>query len=174
MKYLLYSLIVCSAAMTLASCSSSGTSYRVETDPNGTKVLIGKFTRPILEHDSAFVWFANGYHRYQTDSATMQALREQVQNLHFMLFLGTWCSDSKAEVPQMFKVFDELGIGPERIEMYGVDHLKKGTDDTPKRYDVKLVPTLIVYRGGKELGRIVEEPRVGIEVDLRRIVEQQH
>lgn len=159
--------IICAAAMTLAACSSTPDSYRIETDLSGRKVLVGKLTRAALEGDTTFTWFQAGYRRYQPDSASMAALKPKAKDLRFVLFLGTWCSDSKAEVPKMFKVFDQLAIGPGQIELYGLDHLKKADSDVPERYGVTKVPTLIVYDGSNEAGRIVEQPRESVEEDLR-------
>ena len=36
--------------------------------------------------------------------------------------------------------------------------------------DIKYVPTFIVYRNGKEIGRIVESPQTTLEGDLKNIL----
>jgi len=160
------------AAATIISCAPVKYTYRTETDLTGTKVLIGKFPRAVLESDSSFHWFGTGYGRYTPDLASCGLLRTRLSDLRFVLFIGTWCSDSKAEVPRMFKLFDTLKVAPDRIELYGVDRMKKSDDDAETRYGVTLVPTLIVYEGKTELGRIVEQPREGIESDINRMLQK--
>lgn len=160
------------AAVTIVSCSPVKYTYRTETDLTGAKVLIGRFPRAALERDSSFQWFAAGYSKYTPDLAPYGLLRARSSDLRFVVFIGTWCSDSKAEVPRMFKVFDTLKIAPDRIELYGVDRMKKSGDGAEASYGVTLVPTLIVYDGTTELGRIVEQPREGIESDISRMLQK--
>lgn len=162
------------AALILGSCSSTHESYRTETDMTGAKVVIGKIDRKLLEHDPDFQWFTNGYARYTVEPGILEALKPRSADLRFVLFLGTWCSDSKAEVPKMFKVFDALSLTPDRIEMYGLDRMKNSDDGAAQRYGVTLVPTLIVYAGQKEIGRIVEQPRNGVEYDINQMILAAH
>jgi hypothetical protein len=166
-------IIFAFAAMTLASCSSIKDSYRVEKDPVGTTVLIGKITRPVLEQDTAaFAWFQKGYATYVPEAPALAALKPAAPDLRFVMFIGTWCSDSKAEVPKLFKFFDALAVPANHIEMYGVDHMKKTGSGEPEQYGVTKVPTVIVYSGTKEIGRIIEQPREGIEEDIRQMLEK--
>jgi thiol-disulfide isomerase/thioredoxin len=165
-------LIYLATAMIFGSCSSTDDSYRVETDGNGTKVLVGKISRAVIEQDSSFAWFPIGYKRYVPEAPPLAAVKPDAKDLRFVLFIGTWCSDSKAEVPKMYKIFDELAVLPGKIELYGVDRMKKSGDGQAEKYGVTKVPTLIVYSGSKEIGRIIEQPREGIEEDLRVMLEK--
>jgi hypothetical protein len=88
-----------------------------------------------------------------------------------VLFLGTWCGDSKAEVPKMFKVFDAIGVPGALVDLYGLDRQKKCDSDVPNEFAVTKVPTLIVYAGQKEIGRIVEQPRDRIEQDISQMLQ---
>jgi hypothetical protein len=157
------------AALTVASCSSVRDSYRTETEITGTKVVVGKISRAVLENDSSFHWFALGYGRYTPAPEPLRLLQGKAADLHFVLFLGTWCSDSKAEVPKIFKLFDALSIPADRITLYGLDRMKKCDTMAVSDYAVTKVPTLIVYEGTKEIGRIVEQPREGIEQDISQM-----
>ncbi len=154
------------ASLALASCSSLEPSYRTETDIAGTKILVGRITRAAIENDSAFPWFARGYSTYTPAAQPLEELRARTSELRFVLFIGTWCGDSKAEVPKIFKTFDALGIEPGCIEMYGVDRKKDSGNGEGTANAVTRIPTLIVYSGEKEIGRIVEYPRLGIEADI--------
>jgi len=158
------------ASLALASCSSLEPSYRTETDITGTKVVIGRITRPVIENDSAFLWFARGYAKYTPAAQHLGELRLRAPELRFELFIGTWCGDSKSEVPKIFKVFDALNIPADRIEMYGVDRKKDSGNGEVALHAVTRIPTLIVYAGDKEIGRIVEYPRLGIEADMSQML----
>lgn len=163
MKYL---LIVAITAITIGVNSCVQDAYRTETELSGTKVLIGRVPRAVIEEDSAFVWFRTGYARYTLESAQLAFLQTRSSELRFVLVLGTWCSDSKFEVPRMFKVLDSLNIPSARIDIYGVDRMKKSDGNETAAFAIVKVPTLIVYNGEKEIGRIVEKPRETIETDL--------
>lgn len=146
-------------------------SYETERDAAGRKVLMGPITRTDLESDNEFQWFNENYTAYHPDTSVVSILREMSSNVHCILFLGTWCSDSKNEVPKMFKVFDSIGIPEKNIMVVGIDHDKKSIDDMPQKYSLKKVPTLIVFRGEKEIGRIVELPTQTVEIDLIGILQ---
>lgn len=166
MKYL---IIIIVTAMTLASCSAP--TYRSEFDISGAKILIGEIDRSVLEHDLAFAWFKTGYDKYVPETAPVESLKTSAHNLRFIVFLGTWCSDSKAEVPKYFKFFDALHVPADHITMFGLDRMKKAENRDAESYGVTKVPTLVVISGKTEIGRIVEQPRQGIEEDIRRMLD---
>ncbi|MBW7888845.1 MAG: thioredoxin family protein [Bacteroidetes bacterium] len=142
----------------------------IEYDAAGNKILRGTIHRNMIEADSSFPWFKENYRTYQPDTSVMSILKESKENIHCLLFFGTWCSDSKLEVPRMFKVFDELGISNADVTLIGIDHEKKSVDNLPKKYKINRIPTLIVFRGEKEIGRIIESPIQSIEIDLLAIL----
>ena len=83
------------------------------------------------------------------------------------VFLGTWCGDSRREVPRLWKALDLSGADvPFAIHYIGVDRQKKEPVAPVTNNDIRYVPTVIVHREGREVGRIVEESPHGIEKDL--------
>lgn len=154
-----------------SSCASE--KYRVEIEPSGTRVIKGIFDRSTLEHDSTFTWFQTNYKSYTVDSTNLQLITALSYDVHFVMVLGTWCGDSKKEVPQLFKVFDSAKISEHKILMIGVDRSKKSNDGLSDKYNVQRVPTLIVLRGDQELGRIVEHPKETLEKDIVKILQKQ-
>lgn len=155
----------------LQSCSSEN--YVVEMEPSGTKILKGHIERQQLEEDTLFSWYKTNFDLYVLDFVTIHRIEQYSQDLHFVLVVGTWCGDSKREVPHMFKIFDAAKIPPERVLMFGVDRTKKSQDGTTEHYNILRVPTLIVFKGDQEIGRIVEHPRETLEKDLLRILNKQ-
>jgi thiol-disulfide isomerase/thioredoxin len=85
--------------------------------------------------------------------------------------MGTWCSDSRREVPRMLKVLDIIGFPKENLSIINVDRNKKGIADEADDLNIELVPTFILYEDEKEIGRIIETPEETLEKDLVRIVE---
>jgi len=152
------------------SCASE--QFQVEVEPSGTRVIKGIFERSALEHDSTFTWYKANYKSYAVDSASLKEIETLSDNVHFVLVLGTWCGDSKKEVPHLFKIFDSAHLADHDLLMIGVDRSKKSSTGLTEQYNIQRVPTLIVLRGTKELGRIVEHPTETLEKDLLRILHQ--
>lgn len=92
----------------------------------------------------------------------------------FTVFFGFWCPDSKREVPRFLKVADLAGIPPGRIKLYSLDRSKKSSDGLTQEFKIERVPTFIVLRNGKEIGRITEFPATTIEGDLLTILASGH
>jgi thiol-disulfide isomerase/thioredoxin len=86
------------------------------------------------------------------------------------VFLGTWCSDSRREVPRFLKTTDALGkiLGP--VTLIGLDTHKKSPAGLEVSYAIERVPTFIFFRNGQEIGRIVELPMTTVEADMLTIV----
>lgn len=81
----------------------------------------------------------------------------------YVLFAGSWCGDSKTEVPKIYKL---LGNTQQSIELIGVDRDKVDPEGLHKIYKITNVPTLIILKNGKEIDRIVEFPKKSWEEDL--------
>ena len=164
-------IIFCISIFLLYSCASG--KYHVEIEPSGTRVMKGIFERSDIEHDSTFTWFKTNYESYTVDSTSLQSISALSYDIHFVMVLGTWCGDSKKEVPKLFKVFDSANIPEHKILMIGVDRSKKSYDGLSDKYNIQRVPTLIVLKGDQELGRIVEYPKETLEKDILKILQKQ-
>lgn len=150
----------------------SAQTFTVEIEPSGTKILKGFLERKDLQHDSLFLWFAANYQSYSLDSTTIRQMEPLIEDVHFFMVVGTWCGDSRREVPKWFKILDALQIPADKITVFGVDRSKQSTEGTTDKYNVRRVPTLIVFRGEDDIGRIVEAPRATHEIDLLRILKK--
>lgn len=86
--------------------------------------------------------------------------------------LGTWCHDSQREVPRLLRILDELGrLGVDVPARYiAVSREKKEPADQIQGLGIEMVSTIIYYRNGAEMGRIVETPDGPLEDHLLRIV----
>ena len=153
---------------------------RVIEKPDGSKVVLGRVTREAIVSNIAG-WDA-GYFEYEPDEAILGELGGLLDGISLVVVLGTWCSDSHEQVPRLWKVLDRLGFSSGNMKTFAVERAKAASDaalgqdliDWSKSvrdyYAIKAVESIIVYRGGAELGRIVEAPAKSIEADLLEIL----
>lgn len=100
------------------------------------------------------------------------ALGEALKGVDITLFLGSWCKDSKREVPRFFKILDAADYNGD-VELIAVDRRKKTPENLQKGKDIKRVPTMIFKKDGEEIGRIVEYPVESLEKDIQKILSGQ-
>jgi hypothetical protein len=103
----------------------------------------------------------------------LELLRSAVLRYQLTVAMGTWCGDSREQLPRLQKVLAALGEqSPFEVpRLLGVDR-SKSIDAVDWPFGaVELVPTIVVSTGGAEIGRIAETPASGsIEEDLVRIL----
>ncbi|MNI55833.1 hypothetical protein D3C85_1095870 [compost metagenome] len=113
------------------------------------------------------------YKAYIPDAATMIELKKLIKNEKIKIVFGTWCGDSKVNVPNFFKVLDDLHFKQKNVEIITVDGNKKAENGILDGLEILRVPTFIVYdKKGKELGRIIEGPKTTLEGDLLAIYQK--
>jgi thiol-disulfide isomerase/thioredoxin len=93
--------------------------------------------------------------------AGLQTLQQYRDSIRFLVFMGTWCEDSHFIIPRFFALADTAGIKVDHISLVGVDRNKTTWGQLSSTLHVDLVPTIIIYHQGKELGRVVEYGRYG-------------
>lgn len=82
------------------------------------------------------------------------------------VFLGSWCSDSKLQVPAFMKVLDAVDSPLITVTYHGVPEDKAKRRDYFEGQDIQRIPTFIVSVDGREMGRIIERPKKTVEQDL--------
>lgn len=105
------------------------------------------------------------------DAEAAVALTAVAPGARVLVLFGTWCSDSKRELSRLWRGFDEAGVFDEAqlpfaIDYVAVDRAKVEPAEHTEGMDLRFVPTFVVYRGGEEVGRMVEVSPHGIEHDL--------
>jgi len=133
------------------------------------EILEGRISQKDL---SRYSWFENTKQEYMPDDSVVQALMPYSQQLHFVVVLGTWCSDSRKHVPAFYSLMGALHIGDKHIELIGVDREKRSASVDLAPLRIEYVPTIIVFYKAKEVGRIVEEPKVSLEKDLLQMLQK--
>ncbi|NOZ60513.1 MAG: thioredoxin family protein [Calditrichaeota bacterium] len=107
---------------------------------------------------------------YQPDSAAIGFLKNFSQDITVTILLGTWCPDSRREVPRFLKVMSSAHNPHFQYELFGLDRAKKDSLGMGEKFAVEYVPTFVVLKNGKEIGRIIETPTETIEQDLVEIL----
>lgn len=127
-------------------------------------VLVGQVTREQIE--SAVPDWVRVQVQAEIDEDAAQALAT-VPPAEITVYLGTWCSDSRREVPRFWRALDQTGgMVPFTVEYVAVDEDKREPAGLLEGVDLQYVPTFVVRRDGEEIGRVVEVARDGIEGDL--------
>ncbi len=111
------------------------------------------------------------YDQYQPDQGMLEAMKSKLgTGLRIDVYLGLWCPDSLDNVPPFMNIIDKLGTGV-TVRYFS---LPKKADQAIKYYleepKVERVPTFVFYRGDKEIGRIVENPKAGMLEDFMDIL----
>ncbi len=132
--------------------------------------LVGPLTREEIE--AALPDWVEAEIEAEPDPEAARALAGAGAGLEVEVFLGTWCSDSKRELARLWRALDETGgLAPFALEYVGVDREKAEPAERVAGLDLRFVPTIVVRREGRELGRLVEESPNGVEVDLLALLE---
>ena len=137
--------------------------YEASQDPKHpeVKIIRGLVNKYQIQNDTAFKWYSPGQGGYNPDTATLNAFERAKGKYQFVLFGGTWCEDTQFILPKFFKLQEKSGFPDDAITMFGVNREKTSLGNIAKAFNVTLVPTFIVMKDGKEIGRVVEYGKTG-------------
>jgi thiol-disulfide isomerase/thioredoxin len=90
---------------------------------------------------------------YAPDPAILAKLREVGSDYRVKVVFGSWCSVCKHYLPRGLALAEALGGAPIRFEYLGLPVEDPWQTPEVKRLEVKSLPTAIVYRGDREIGR---------------------
>jgi thiol-disulfide isomerase/thioredoxin len=122
---------------------------------------------------------------YQPNANAAQLLRCYNEPITVLIFFGSWCSDSKREVPRFFTTLDLVNKKNFSAQLFGIDRTKKDAAGFAEAFKIEKVPTFIFLKGDRdfaangrawnrqtegELGRITEEPSISLEQDWVNIL----
>lgn len=145
----------------------------VETERDG-KMLLGTQSKDQLTKTPYSDWYSKEHDSYTLDAASIAELKKEKLNSHSItVFLGTWCEDSHREVPRLMKILEELNFPENKLTLIAVNRKKESPSGEEGKFNIQKVPTIIVSKYGKELGRIIEFPKSGwLEKDLLEIIKK--
>ena len=146
------------------------TAVRMPDNESDTLMLVGTASLDSLAAAPYDGWYEENREGYEPSPEKIEALKPLLKKVRIQVFLGTWCKDSKREVPRFTRILEEAGYDPSSVEVIAVNREKQ----TPQEYEAGMslinVPTFIFYKKGEELGRIVEFPVEDLESDMLKIL----
>jgi len=153
-------------------------SASAQTSTDKPRIIYGQCTRDSLLNPPFDQWFKTGYDSYQPASATTAALKNQnFKDISIEVFFGTWCGDSKREVPRFLKLLNEISFPENKTTLIAVGGGDSLLKQSPRHQEegkgIFRVPTIIVYKNGVEINRINEFPVSSLEKDFLQILANQ-
>jgi thiol-disulfide isomerase/thioredoxin len=136
-----------------------------------TTWLLGYFKREQLYRAPHCEWYLTGYDKYSpADSVVNKLTALGTDNISIKIVMGTWCPDSRREVPRFIHILDLWKFPPERVTFIGVDDAKIAPVGEYPGLGIQRVPTFIIYKNNVETGRIIENPVTSLEQDIVNIL----
>ncbi|KPM32347.1 Hypothetical protein I595_1999 [Croceitalea dokdonensis DOKDO 023] len=168
-----HSFLLLSTLITMHTAQSQNSQKEV-IPQQGTAFLLGKISVKDLTRGSYNTWYQSSYESYEVDTATLPYIKKNIKHYELKLFLGTWCGDSKREVPRILKILEQADYPMDLLEIIALDkrpgNYKKGPNGEEKGWKVTKVPTLVFLKDGQEVNRIVERPLKSLEKDMVAIL----
>ena len=144
-------------------CCSAQAQYEIITDEKHPKehILRGIINKYLLQNDNSYQWYNASMSTYKPDTATLNAFEKAKGKFQFVVFAGTWCEDTQAILPKFFKLQEMSGIDDNAVTLFGVNRKKKSLSNIADAFGITNVPTIIIMKDGKELGRVIEYGKTG-------------
>ncbi len=159
MKKISLALIITMMAVNNTNAQSPYTNTindRKETVLNG---IITKYA--IANNDVLKNWYGSNQTSYKPEATVVASMEAAKGKVQFVIFGGTWCEDTQFILPKFFKLQEQAGVSDNAISFYGVDRAKKTLGNLTDAFKITNVPTIIVMKEGKEVGRVVEYGKTG-------------
>jgi thiol-disulfide isomerase/thioredoxin len=140
--------------------TAGGVAYRLAPEPP----LVGEISRAdLLNKKRDYVAAARAY---RPKSGAVSLLKNVSQPVEVVVFFGTWCSYCKEHLPKFLKALEAAGNPNIKARYVGISEDMSQPEALLTEFGVSKTPTFVVSMGGREIGRIVEEPKGAIEEDL--------
>ncbi|MEZ4859507.1 MAG: thioredoxin family protein [Flavobacteriaceae bacterium] len=147
-----------------------GYNNRVPDEEDGGEMLLGKITCKGLQEAPFNEWYVENYNIHVLDSIRIDSIKPLLANVSLKIFMGTWCEDSQKQIPALEKILNACDYPLDTIEMIAVTHDKKTPQVYEEGYELEYVPTIIFFKDGAEINRIVEYPQETLEIDMLTIL----
>lgn len=169
MKQVLFFLIC------ISSFSITAQSFNSEVTKGKTTQLLGKINQEALASKPYQEWFQKNKEAYSPKAEVITEIKKVLPNYTITAFMGTWCGDSKREIPKLYNVLEAADFPLDRLTLIGVardrDNYKQSPGGEHEGRNIHRVPTIILYKDGVEVNRIVESPVTAIEEDIFNILQ---
>jgi len=149
-----------------------------QQSPATQEILYGQIKKEDLQKPPFSEWFDPGYNNYKADSVLSSNIKRLISDdFRLQVFLGTWCGDSRREVPRLLRLLDDIGFSQNHLQIIalgvGDSLLKQSPQHEEAGKGIFRVPTIIVYKSNVEINRINEFPVMSLEADVFAILSRQ-
>ncbi len=134
------------------------------------EVLVGECDRSGLTSPEFASFYNKNYNNYQLEDDAIRQIKKLRKDIEVVIVFGTWCHDTETQLPRFLKICDAAGFKDAKIKLLGVDSNKSAGDIDIEWLEISRVPTFIIYKNGREIGRIVEQPTTTLEKDFLMIL----
>lgn len=155
---------------------SQNTNQEVSIE-NQQPFLLGEITIDGLLSNTYKTWFESNFDNYNTDSKQIDLIKDKLKPYKILVFMGTWCGDSKREVPRFIKILESSEYAMDNLKIVALDKRKETYKKSPQGEEwglnIRRVPTFIFYKNGREVNRIIETPITTLEDDILKIFSEE-
>jgi thiol-disulfide isomerase/thioredoxin len=159
----------------LSSFTIFAQSFNKEINKGNKKVLLGKINQEALSSKPYQEWFQKNKDAYTPKIEVINNLKPKLENYTITAFMGTWCGDSKRDIPKLYAVLEAVNFPLDRLTIIAVARESNSYKQSPggehEGQNIHRVPTIIIYKNGEEVNRMIESPVVSLEEDLLNIIE---
>lgn len=107
----------------------------------------------------------------EPDPEIVEALRRHPRDARITVVLGTWCGDSRSQVPPLLAALHAAANPRLEVEVVGILRGFQQPAEWIRERQIINVPTVLVEENGHETGRVIETPALdSIEEDLVAIL----
>ena len=149
-------------AVTLLSIMLVVVSGCVNSQVEKAPMAIGEISQQQLMANHKL--FQQSYQASQLSELEITEINRWPKDLHVEVYFGSWCHDSVREVPRFLKIVAQNPALSNRL--IALDYAKSEPSGSAKNQDIKYTPTFVVYQNDKEIGRIIERPKVSLTADI--------
>ncbi|MBI5010288.1 MAG: thioredoxin family protein [Bacteroidia bacterium] len=133
--------------------------------------VLGYFARGQITRPPHSEWFTREYDGYSINQEALDKIMKiPYEGITIRIVMGTWCPDSRKQVPRFMKITDAWQFPESSVIFIGVDDAKLSPVGEYEKLDIQRVPTFIFYRNNIESGRIIENPLTSLGQDMVKIL----
>ena len=140
---------------------------------DGGMMLLGRISAEGLNQEPYSIWFEENSKTYTPDMALLEEIKPLIKPCYIKVFMGSWCEDSQREVPALLKLLKLTEFDISQLEIIAMTHDKDTPENYEADYEIEFIPTIMFFKDGAELNRIVEYTQETLEQDVLKILKQQ-